>query len=290
MAGEEVGDIFRDGKTYDVQVWSTPESRNSVDDVGNILVDTPSGHPVRLGDVATVSVRPTPNFIRHEGSVRRLDVGAEVRGRDLGAVARDVDARLKAIKFPLEHRAQVVGVFAERKAADRRLAGYAVAAAVGIFVILLSVLRRMRLAILAFVTLPIALVGGVIANFSAGGVISIGSLVGFFTVLGLVARNGIMMLSHFQHLEEEEGIPFGVELVVRGARERIAPIMMTALATTMALVPLVISGNIAGQEIEYPMAIVILGGLVVSAVINLFVLPSLYLRFGKSRGERAGTA
>ena len=148
-------------------------------------------------------------------------------------------------------------------------------------------LKRFRLAVLTFVTLPLALIGGVIGNYIAGGVISIGSLVGFFTVLGIVARNGIMMISHFQHLEDQEGMPFGPELVIRGARERIAPIMMTALTTALALVPLIVAGNIAGQEIEYPMGVVILGGLISSTLINLFVVPSLYLRFAKPGTRRS---
>jgi CzcA family heavy metal efflux pump len=283
MAGEEVGDIFRDNKTYDVQVWSTPESRDSIDDIRAIMVDTPSGVPVRLGDIATVEVRPTPNFIQHEDGTRRLDVGAEIEGRARGGVANPVEARLQEIEFPLEHRAQVIGVYAERQAASKRLFGFAVITAIGIFLILAAVLKRFRLAVLTFVTLPLALMGGVIGNWMAGGVISIGSLVGFFTVLGIVARNGIMMISHFQHLEQVEGMEFGPELVIRGAKERIAPIMMTALTTALALVPLIAAGNIAGQEIEYPMGVVILGGLISSTVINLFVVPSLYLRFGRSR-------
>ncbi len=290
MSGEEVGDIFRDGKTYDVQVWSTPESRDSVDDISAILVDSPTGEHVRLGDVATVTLRPTPNNIQHEGSTRRIDIGADVRGRDLGAVARDIERRMEDIDFPLEHHASVIGVFAERQSAQRRLAGYAVITVIGIFLILLAVLKKLRLAVLTFVTLPIALVGGVLGNYVAGGVISIGSLVGFFTVLGIVARNGIMMISHFQHLEHEEGVPFGPGLVIQGARERIAPIMMTALTTGLALVPLIIAGNIAGQEIEYPMGVVILGGLVSSTVINLFVVPSLYLRFAKREGRGRAAA
>ena len=126
-----------------------------------------------------------------------------------------------------------------------------------------------------------ALVGGVLAAYLGGGIISLGSLVGFFTVLGIVARNGIMMVSHYKHLEEEEGMSFGRELVARGSRERLAPILMTALTTGLALVPLVVTGDIPGQEIEYPMAIVILGGLITTTLLNLFVLPSLYLRFGK---------
>jgi Cu/Ag efflux pump CusA len=127
------------------------------------------------------------------------------------------------------------------------------------------------------------LVGGVLTAFLTGGILSLGSLVGLLTILGIATRNGIMMISHFQHLEEEEGQPFGPELVLRGARERIAPIMMTALTTGLALVPLVIAGNIPGQEIEYPMALVILGGLVTSTLLNLLVVPTLYLRFGKPR-------
>jgi Cu/Ag efflux pump CusA len=129
--------------------------------------------------------------------------------------------------------------------------------------------------------LPSALVGGLLAAYFAGGVISLGSLVGFLTVFGIAARNMIMLISHYQHLERYEGEAFDPELALRGAIERLSPILMTALATGLALVPLVISGDIPGHEIEYPMAIVILGGLITSTLLNLFVVPSLYLRFGK---------
>jgi Cu/Ag efflux pump CusA len=160
---------------------------------------------------------------------------------------------------------------------------------IGIFLILLASFGSVRLATLAFVTLPMALVGGVLAAYYiGGGIISIGSLVGFFTVLGIVARNGIMMVSHYEHLERHEGMTFGPELVARGSRERLAPILMTALTTGLALVPLVLSGNLPGEEIEYPMSIVILGGLITTTLLNLFVLPSLYLRFGKARGTEPG--
>ena len=137
------------------------------------------------------------------------------------------------------------------------------------------------MAAFSFLTLPLALVGGVLAAFAAGGLISLGSLVGFLTVFGIAARNGILLVNHYQHLEDEEGQPFGIDLVLRGSRERLAPILMTALATGLALVPLVISGEIPGAEIEYPMAIVILGGLVTSTLLNLFLVPTLYLRFGR---------
>ena len=287
MASEEVGDVFRDGRTYDVEVWSVPEARNSIHDVNEILVSSPSGATVRLGDVADVTLRPTPNAIQHEGGTRRIDISAEVKGRDLGAVARDVQDRVDDIKFPLEHRAEVLGEYRERQGAQRRLLTFAGLALAGIVLLCLAVFRKWRDVVLHLVTLPIALVGGVIAAYMSGAVLSIGSFVGFFTVVGITARNGIMEITHFQHLERDEGMTFGPDLVIRGATERLAPILMTMLATGLALVPLLITGNIAGQEIEYPMASVILGGLVTSTLLNLFVVPSLYLRFGKSKAERA---
>jgi Cu/Ag efflux pump CusA len=270
-----------------VQVWSVPEARDSVEDISNVLVDTPSGTPVRLGDVATVTIRPTANFIKHEEGVRRLDVGAGVRGRDLGAVSRDVKEGLKSIEFPLEHRAEVIGVYAEREAATRRLYSFALIALAGIIALLMVVFKNWRDVVLHLVTLPIALVGGLLAAYMTNSTLSIGSLVGFFTVLGITARNGIMLISHFQHLEQNEGVPFGPELAIQGARERLAPILMTMLATGLALIPLIVTGDIAGQEIEYPMATVILGGLITSTLANLFIVPPLYLRFAKSRKWRA---
>src|SRR3712207_4677823 len=128
-----------------------------------------------------------------------------------------------------------------------------------------------------------ALVGGLLAVRMTGGILSLGSLVGFLTVLGIAARNGILMINHFQHLERYEGESFGPALVLRGAKERLSPILMTSLATGLALVPLVIAGTIPGHEIEHPMAVVILGGLLTSTLLNLFIVPSLYLRFGSSR-------
>jgi Cu/Ag efflux pump CusA len=226
---------------------------------------------------------PTPNLISRENNSRRIDVSLDARGRDLGAVVNDVNQRLQAIKFPLGYHAEVLGEYQERQAAQWRLLGLGIAAALGVLLLLQASFGSWRLAALAFFTLPSALVGGVLAAFLTGGVISLGSLVGFFTVFGVAARNSIMLINHYQHIEREEGVPFGPELIVQGARERLAPILMTALAAGLALVPLVVSGDIPGQEIEYPMAVVILGGLVTSTVLNLFIVPSLYLRFGKGK-------
>lgn len=291
IAGEEAGDLFRDGKAYDVQIWSTPESRRSLTDIENLLIDTPRGDYVKLQDVAHVDVVPVPNQIKHQDLFRSLDVGANLDGtRDLGSVVQELETKLAGIDWPAGFRAELLGEFAERQAATGRLYTFAIVAAAGIFLLLMASFNDARVALLAFLTLPIALVGGVIAATLAGGELSLGSLVGFFTVLGIVARNGIMLISHFQHLERFEDVEFGKDLILRGAQERLIPILMTVLTTGLALVPLIIGGEIPGQEIEYPMAIVILGGLITATLLNLFVVPSLYLRFAKSKKERREAA
>ena len=284
LASEEVNDTYRAGKVFDVRVWSDPSQRDSLQAVRNLRIDTPSGGTVRLSDVAEVVIKPTPNLIRREDASRRIDIKANVEGRDLGAVANDVKDSLETVSFSTEYNAEVLGEFAERQAAQRQLLYYSAAAALLVLLLLQTAFRSWRLSILVFLGLPIALVGGALAAFATGGVLSLGSLVGFFTVFGIAARNGILLINHYQHLEEKEGVPFGLDLVLRGARERLAPILMTALATGLAVVPLVIRGDIPGHEIEHPMAVVILGGLLTSTLLNLLVVPSMYLRFGRSRG------
>jgi CzcA family heavy metal efflux pump len=283
VAGTEVTDIHKDNKVYDVWVWSAPKIRNSVDNIRDLLIDTPRGGHVRLADVADVQILPTPNTVNRENQSRKINIQANVSGRDLGAVARDVEQAIKKIDFPLEYNAQLLGEYVERQAAQQRILYVGVVAVIAIFFLLQASFSNWRLATLTFLTLPWALIGGVIGAFIGGGILSLGSLVGFLTVLGIATRNGIMMISHYQHLETHEGETFGPGLVLRGARERLSPILMTALATGLALVPLVIAGNIPGHEIEHPMAIVILGGLVTSTLLNLFVVPTMYLRFGKAR-------
>ena len=194
---------------------------------------------------------------------------------------RDVENAIASVDFPLEYHPELLGEYAERQEAQNRLLLFGIGALVVVFLLLLAAYGNARLALLSILTLPSALVGGLLAAYLTGGVISLGSLVGFFTVLGIAARNGIMMINHFQHLERDEGEPFGPSLVLRGASERLSPILMTALATGLALVPLAIAGDIPGHEIEHPMAIVILGGLITSTLLNLFVLPAVYLRVAR---------
>lgn len=280
VAGEEAGDIHTANRTFDVQVWSTPETRHSLNSIRQMLIDTPSGNKVHLVDVADVQIAPVPNAINHENLARRLNVEAEVKGRDLGSVVDDVEDALEGVQFPHGYHPELIGEYAERQVAQKRIMIAGLVAVAVIFFLLRVSLGNWRLAIMSFLSLPMALVGGVLAAlFVSGGILSLGSLVGFLTILGVAARNGIMMISHFQHLEEEEGETFGPMLVLRGARERLAPILMTALTAGLALMPLVIAGNIPGHEIEHPMAIVILGGLITSTLVNLFVVPTLYLRF-----------
>ena len=288
IASEEVSDIFHGGRAYDVHVTAIPSARDSVTDVENMQIDTPDGSRVRLKDVATVTLAPTPNAIERENQSRRIDVGANVSGGDLGAVVDQVEGIVAGVNFPRGYYAEVIGESNELTAARNQLLLFGLAAVIAILLLLHAAFGSLRLAMITFLALPVALVGGVLAVWLGDGILSLGSLVGFLTVFGIAARNGILMISHFQHLERDEGQEFGPELVLRGAQERLAPIMMTALATGLALVPLAVVGSIPGHEIEHPMAIVILGGLVTATLMNLFVLPSLYLRFGRDR--RATTA
>jgi CzcA family heavy metal efflux pump len=282
IAGEEVGDIYRGGKTYDVNVWSTPKTRSSLNAIQSLMLDTPAGGQVRMGDVADVSIQPTPNIIKHEGHSRRIDVLANAHGRDIGSVVRDVQARLATVDFPLGYHAEVLGEYKERQNASHRLLLFGLAAFLAIFLLLQVTFKSWRLATLAMVvTLPMALVGGLLGAYITGGILTLGSIIGLFTVFGVVARHKIMLIDHYRHLETHEGMAFGPELVLRGAKERLAPVLMTTLAAGLSLVPLILAGNRPGQEIEYPMAIVILGGLITSTLLNLFVVPSLYLRWGK---------
>jgi Cu/Ag efflux pump CusA len=236
--------------------------------------------------VANVTVSSDPYLVTHENGSRYLDVGANVQGRDLASVVNDIQGRLQSLPLPVGDHYSMLGEYTERQAAQRSLLTSGILAAVAILLLLELSFGSWRLAAFVFLTLPMALVGGVLAVYVGGGTVTIGALVGFFTVFGIAARNGILLISHCQHLEQHEGETFGPALVVRGARERLAPILMTSLATGLALVPLLFNGGQPGHEIEHPLAVVILGGLVTSTLLTLLVVPSLYLRFG--RRIRAG--
>lgn len=282
VKGTKAGEIYEEQKIFDVVVWGTERIRRDPYALRDLRVDLPGGTgQVPLGDLASIRIAPTPNAINRESASRRIDVTCNVRGRDLGSVAREIEARVRQVAFPQGYHPELLGEYAARQESERVLLAFSGLSLLGIFLLLHADFGSTRLATLVMVSIPFALVGGVAGAFVTGGVLSLGSLVGFVTVLGIAARNGIMLVSHYKHLETEEGQTFGPELVLRGAEERLAPIMMTALATALALLPIALGGNKPGQEIEHPMAVVILGGLVTSTILNVFLMPALYLRFGK---------
>jgi Cu/Ag efflux pump CusA len=226
-----------------------------------------------------VRIEPVPTSIKRDAVSRYVDIGANVSGRSLAAVAADVESRVGSVEVPFEFHIEVLADTLERQAAQRRMLAIAVAAIIGIFLLLEAAFDSWRLAFLTALTLPMAFSGGVLAVLIGGGVLSIGSLYGFYALLGIAVRNSIVLTGHLKHLStQEEEIP-RVDLVLRGAQERFGPIIMTALTTALALLPFLFAGTIAGNEMVVPVAIVVLGGLVTSTLLTLFILPALYLRF-----------
>ncbi|WP_299431585.1 efflux RND transporter permease subunit [uncultured Meiothermus sp.] len=288
MNGLEVGSLFENQKVFQVIVWSTPQTRNSLTAIRELLIDTPAGGHVRLEDVAQVRVAPTLHTINREAISRRIDVGFNVRGRDLGVVTRAVQERIAQIPLPFEYHTVVLGEYAERQAAQQRILITGLVALLGILFLMQALLQSWWLALLGLLSLPVALVGSVLAGFLAGGgVFSIGMLAGLLALLGVAVRGNVMMIHHNQRLERE-GLVFGPELVMQGARERLVPILTTSAAVAVAFLPFLLFGNIPGHEFGFPMAIVILGGLVTTTLVNLLVVPALYLRFGASREPDLG--
>jgi CzcA family heavy metal efflux pump len=289
IKGTKVGEVYQDQRVLDVAVWGVERVRHELQALRELPIETPSGARVPLGDVADLHIAPTPNEIKRENASRRIDVTCNVAGSDLGSVAREIQTRVQGLSFAPGYHPEFLGEYAARQASRDKLLLLSFFSLLGILVLLHVDFRSTRLVMLVALTLPFALIGGVAGAFISGGVLSLGSLVGFVTVLGIAARNGIMLISHFRHLETREGMAFGPELVLRGAEERLAPILMTAACAGLALLPLVLKGHVPGHEIEYPMAVVILGGLATSTVLNLFLMPALYARFGRVRSGN-GTA
>ncbi len=283
ISGILVGNLFEEQKIFDVVVWGMPELRDSISDVSNLMIPKPDGSQVRLGDVADVKIVPAQTVIHHEGISAYLDLGLTVEGRSVPAVARDVDAAVKRLAYPVEYHTEVLTDYTNRQAAQQRLLLAALVACAGIYLLLQASVKSWLLAFATLLLMLAAIAGGVLAAFLTNGTLSIASLFGLLAVAGIAARNAIALITHYQHLEMEKGMSVGSELVLRGSQERVAPTVMTALATTLALLPFLLLGNLAGFEIIRPMAVIIIGGLVTSTVLNLFALPALYTRYGASR-------
>src|SRR5215207_6578247 len=280
VQGIQVGSIFRDQKVFDVVVLGVPSVRQNEASVRNLLIDTPDGGHVRLGEVADVRTGSAPTVIKRDAVERYVDVKADVGGRGLGAVADDVKARLANVGFPLEYHAQVRQESTNQQINLAAIVGSGVVVVIAVFLLFQAALRSWRLAALVFLTLPVALAGGALAALIDGAALPLGALIALLAILSIAARNGVMLIHNCQRLRIDAAHPFGADLVRRGAGERLTPVLTSASALALVALPFVIMGNVAGLEIVHPMAIVMLGGLITTTLLSLFVLPVLYLRFG----------
>ena len=281
FSGHVASQVLEEQRRYDVVVRMPPDVRRSVEAMARTLIDTPSGARVPLAQVAEVRVDAGPNTINRENVQRRIIIQANVAGRDLGGVIRDVRTAVATrVALPQGYFVQYGGQFESQEKATRQITLLSGAAVAGIFGLLYVALRSARLAALVMVNLPLALIGGVVMVFLAGGTLSIASLIGFITLFGIATRNGIMLISHYRHLMDVEGVAFR-DAIVQGSLERLSPILMTALVTGIGLIPLALGAGEPGKEIQQPMAVVILGGIVSSTVLNMLVIPALYLKFAR---------
>ena len=280
--GEAVSQVLEDQRTYDVVVRFDDASRQSVETIASTLVDTPVGAKVPISQVAQVRVDQGPNTINRENVQRRIIVQANVTNRDLGSVIDEIRVNVaRDVPLPEGYFIEYGGQFEAQEAAARQIMLMSLVTIAGIFLLLYLALGSSRLALLVMANLPLALIGGVMMVFLSGGTLSIASLIGFITLFGIATRNGIMLITHYQHLIREEGVPFR-QSIIQGSLERLSPILMTALVTGVGLIPLALGVGQPGKEIQQPMAVVILGGIVTSTFLNMIVIPPLYMKYGRA--------
>jgi Cu/Ag efflux pump CusA len=282
FAGATVGRIFDRGASFDLVVKFDQPSYADFERLSDLPVDTPNQGRVPIRLLAEVRREEGPNMILRENVQRRIVISCNVAGRDLGSVVDDIrSAVARSAPMPAGYRVEYGGQFESQQSASQRLLVLGAGVVAGLFMLLVLAFGRPRDAFLIMLNLPLALIGGVAGVFLAGGVLSVASMIGFITLFGIATRNGIMLVSHIHHLIDEEGVTDVREAVERGARERLVPILMTAMAAGLALIPLALGGGKAGSEIQTPMAIVILCGLMTSTLLNMIVVPTLYLRYGR---------
>ncbi|MBO3706025.1 MAG: efflux RND transporter permease subunit [Candidatus Accumulibacter sp.] len=288
FSGVAVGRVQQGQAAYDLAVRFDPAHKASLDALRATLVATPAGARLPLSALAEVRNERAPYFITRENVQRKMVVMANVAGRDLAGVVDDIRRQVAAkVPLPAGYHVEYGGQFESAEEAGRTLVLLGIGVTVGIFLLLFVAFHSVRDALLVMLNLPLAAIGGVIGVFVAGGVLSVASIIGFITLFGIATRNGVMMIAHIHHLIEHEGVCDAAEAVRRGAEERLVPILMTALAAGLALVPLALAAGQPGSEIQSPMAVVILFGLASSTLLNMLVVPALYLRFGAVRRELA---
>ncbi len=281
FAGTTVGRVFDQATAFDLIVKLDPASAVDFERIADLPIDTPSGHAVPIRVLAEVRREMGANMILRENVQRRIVVSCNVAGGDLGGVVAGIQAAVaQQVPMPQGYRVEYGGQFESQASATERLTVLGGGAVVGLFMMLVLAFGRPRDAFLVMLNLPLALIGGVVGVFLAGGVLSVASIIGFITLFGIATRNGIMLVSHIHHLLDVEGVKNLREAVERAAHERLVPIVMTAMAAGLALIPLAMRGGQSGSEIQTPMAIVILCGLTTSTLLNMFVVPTLYLKYG----------
>jgi CzcA family heavy metal efflux pump len=280
LAGEKVADIFEENRSYDLVVRYADDYRIRIDALPNTLIDTPTGSKIPLRLVADVVSTSGPNTINREGVQRRVVVSANVAGRDLRSVVEDVKAKIGAqVRLPEGYRIEYGGQFESEGRASQTIALASLFSLLLIFLLLVGEFGKPSLAGIILLNLPLALIGGVVSLWLTGGIISIPALIGFITLFGVATRNGILLVAHYRTLEAEGENPH--KAILHGSVDRLSPILMTALTAGLALIPLALAGTEPGNEIQSPMAKVILGGLLSSTLLNLFVIPIVYGRMMK---------
>lgn len=286
FAGTTVGRVFDRATSFDLVVKLDADASVDFERIANLPIDTPTGETVPIRVLADVRRETGPNMILRENVQRRIVISCNVAGRDLGSVVNDIRGAVsRAVPMPAGYRVEYGGQFESQQSASQRLLLLGAAVVVGLFVMLVLAFGSSRDALLIMLNLPLALIGGVAGVFLSGGVLSVASMIGFITLFGIATRNGIMLVSHIRHLMEVERVASFREAVERAAHERLVPILMTAMAAGLALIPLAVAAGQSGSEIQTPMAIVILCGLTTSTMLNMFVVPTLYLRYGERKAR-----
>jgi CzcA family heavy metal efflux pump len=281
--GTVVAQTYEANRVFDVAVILDEKTRRDPENIGSLMLHNSEGLSLPAGELVDVFPASGRFMIVHDGARRRQSVTCNVRGRDVASFVAEAKRKIRAVRFPSGVYPVFTGAAEARAQAQREILLHSLIAGVGIVLLLSMVFRTARNLLLVLANLPFALVGGVLAVFLTGGWLTVGSLVGFVTLFGITTRNSIMLISHFEHLVTQEGMTWGLEAARRGASERLSPILMTALVTAFGLLPLALGSGQPGREIEGPMALVILGGLATSTLLNLLVLPALALRYGRFR-------
>jgi CzcA family heavy metal efflux pump len=284
--GKVTGQILDGQKSFDILLRTTNEERTNIEKIKNTLISTPSGNLIPLQQIADIEYTNSINSVYHENTQRRIVISCNVQGRDLGSTVKEIQDKIKTdVPLPQGYFIKYGGQFESQQEASKLIGLLSIFAFLGIFLVLYSHFKSSRIVIQIMLNIPLALIGSVIAVTLTGGTFSIATLVGFITLTGIASRNGVMMISHYIHLIEHEGEKFSKEMIIRGSLERLVPVLMTALVAALALLPLTMDAQASGKEILYPVAVVILGGLISSTLLDMIVTPIVFYMFGEKALE-----